>query len=219
MLSQPNTIFDILSGTYDRIVGRLSEYEAKDEAHDFPWSNLVWESPKFRRAHLDVVDVRETKKLFMMHLCIFPHTHDASPIFGFDLIAGPKKVTGAFHDFSPVADHPLDAWFRERVKLLTWSKQRELPDWAKQIFSGDMIAAGNITDPEELQVLVNAVLRNLDTYLDGIGTVGDVDHTAQQNRYCHFQKQNPHTPKVMQSLGFDEETVNRFIQECLFPEC
>ncbi len=219
MPSHSNTIFDILSDTYNSIVETMSRYEAKDEAHDFPWSNLVWESPKFRRAHLDVVDVRDTKKLFMMHLCIFPHVNDPSPIFGFDLIAGPKKVTGAFHDFSPVADHPLCDWFKERTSMLTWSKQRELPDWAKQIFSGSMIAAGNITDPEELQFLVNAVLSNLDTYLEGIGSSDGQDYLERQNRYCHFQKQNPHTPKVMQSLGFDEDTVSRFIQECLFPEC
>lgn len=219
MLSQPNTIFDILTDTYDQIVERLNKYPSKDEDHDFPWSNLVWASNSFRRAHLDVVDVRETKKLFMMHLCIFPHTNDPSPIFGFDLIAGPKKVTGAFHDFSPVGEHFLNQWFKDRTSMLTWSKQRELPDWAKQIFSGSMIAAGNITDPEELQVLVNAVLSNLDTYLEDIGTRTRGDFLPQQNRYCHFQKQNPHTPKVMQSLGFDEETVNRFIQDCLFPEC
>ena len=40
----------------------------------------------------------------------------------------------------------------------------------------------------------------------------------KQNRYCYYQKQNPHTPKVMASLGLDPNDVEKFIHECLFPE-
>ena len=39
-----------------------------------------------------------------------------------------------------------------------------------------------------------------------------------QNRYAHFQKQNPHTPRVMKSLGLDPEAVDEFQEKCLFPE-
>jgi hypothetical protein len=39
-----------------------------------------------------------------------------------------------------------------------------------------------------------------------------------QNRYCYWQKQNPHTPKVMASLGLDEAMVHDFIHQVLFPE-
>ena len=44
---------------------------------------------------------------------------------------------------------------------------------------------------------------------------GTKDH---QNYYCENQKKNPHTPKVMVSLGLSEEDVQMFIQQCLFPE-
>jgi hypothetical protein len=40
----------------------------------------------------------------------------------------------------------------------------------------------------------------------------------QQNYYAQNQKQNPHTPKVMASLGLDEQDIAVFVQECLFPE-
>ena len=40
----------------------------------------------------------------------------------------------------------------------------------------------------------------------------------QQNYYCHNQKQNPHTPRVMASLGLDPQEVKKFVEECLFPE-
>jgi hypothetical protein len=42
--------------------------------------------------------------------------------------------------------------------------------------------------------------------------------TEAQNYYAQNQKQNPHTPKVMVSLGLSEEDVTVFVQECLFPE-
>jgi hypothetical protein len=45
-----------------------------------------------------------------------------------------------------------------------------------------------------------------------------LDTTAHQNYYCDNQKQNPHTPKVMASLGLNEADIAVFIQDCLFPE-
>jgi len=35
------------------------------------WVNRVWTSNKYRRAHIDVVDARLTKGLWMMHCCIY----------------------------------------------------------------------------------------------------------------------------------------------------
>ena len=193
-----------------------------NEHHDFPWDNIVYEGPSTRRAHLDIVDKREEKKLYMMHLCVFPHANSSAPIYGFDLIAGPNKVTGAFHDFSPVCNdtHPLNKLFARKVENYSWSKKRELPEWAKQIFSDSMVAAGNIKDLAELDEVLNLSIETLTEYLSYLETdsLTDKDFTDYQNKYCHYQKQNPHTPRVMESLGYDPDTVQRFIQTCLFPE-
>lgn len=214
-----STIFTSLEGAKKWLVSELSEYETYDEGHRYPWDNYLWRSEKFRRAHLDVVDARDTKRLYMMHLTVFPHTDDGSPVFGFDLIAGPKKVTGAFHDFSPIdRNHEMLLGFKERVSPLTWSKKRELPEWARNIFSEDMVSAGFITDVEELESVIGLVKSNLKYYLSKVGERGDKDFTDAQNKYCFWQKQNPHTPKVMAALGYQDEEVNKFIQECLFPE-
>lgn len=201
-----------------------------DEKHPFEWENRVYCSAFVRRAHLDVVDARETKKLYMMHLCIFPKTWDTAPIYGFDLIAGPNKVTGAFHDFSPTGDvnHPLCKWFAQEVEGKEWSKKRNLPDWAKNIFSDNMVAAGNINTEFELNEILDLSKRSLIAYLEGLylyqsldsyeGKMAGPQYKDEQNKYCYNQKQNPHTPKVMESLGYDAETVQNFIQNCLFPE-
>lgn len=213
------TIFDQLTKTADEIKNILSDYTPVDEGHSFPWPNYVYTSKTFRRAHLDIVDARESKKLYMMHLCIFPHVDDPSPIFGFDIIAGPRKVTGAFHDFSPVrTTHPLLDSFAERIVPYEWSRVRELPEWARQIFSGKMVAASNIHDSKELDSVLHLVLGNLTHYLNEIGDKSVCNYQKQQNNYCYWQKHNPHTPRVMESLGFESELVRDFIDNCLFPE-
>ena len=73
---------------------------------------------------------------------------NSSTIYGLDVIAGANKVTGFFHDFSPLAkrDHTMVDWFVKEASLYEPSKPRPLPDWAMKIFSPGMIAAGNIKD-------------------------------------------------------------------------
>ena len=36
------------------------------------WVNRTWANKYIRRAHVDVVDVREKKGLWMAHVCLFP---------------------------------------------------------------------------------------------------------------------------------------------------
>ena len=186
------------------------------------WVNRVWTSDRYRRAHVDVVDARSTKGLWMMHCCIFPHTHNPAPIYGFDVIAGKNKITGCFHDYSPAGDpyHPMIEWFGDEVAKLEWRKQRELPDWAQSIFTKHMVAAGNVQDETELEQITDLAKTTIDHYLN---TVSETNHKAadttfEQNFYAQNQKQNPHTPRVMVSLGLSEEDVRHFIQDCLFPE-
>jgi hypothetical protein len=83
-----------------------------------------------------------------------------------------------------------------------------------------MVAAGNVQEPEELEKIFNMAKRGVDFYLENVGkTNNSVESSKEaQNYYAQNQKQNPHTPKVMVSLGLSEEDVQVFIQDCLFPE-
>jgi phycocyanobilin:ferredoxin oxidoreductase len=186
------------------------------------WVNKVWQSSRYRRAHIDVVDARESKGLWMMHCCIFPYTHNPAPIFGFDVIAGKNKITGCFYDFSPAGniDHPMLEWFAEQAIRLQWNKTRKLPDWAERIFSSSMVAAGNVSDATELEQIMAMARNGIDHYLEAVSETNNTarDTRELQNFYCSNQKQNPHTPKVMASLGLNEADVQAFIQDCLFPE-
>ena len=191
---------------------------------EYGWVNRTWKNKNIRRAHVDVVDVRDSKGLWMMHVCLFPELTNGGPIYGFDVIAGKNKVTGAFHDFSPLLqkEHQLTQWFINEVKDFKPSKERELPDWAKAIFSGGMIAAGNVQDITELNQICDIALGNLHGYINSIGKYnGDSerdDVIKAQNYYCEHQQQNPHTPRVMQSLGLPEDDIKLFCSDNLFPK-
>ena len=84
-----------------------------------------------------------------------------------------------------------------------------------------MIAASNVKE-EEAGVIIQIALDNLYTYLDTIGEYngqGERDLTlASQNYYCENQQQNPHTPRVMKSLGLNEADVDKFCTDMLFPK-
>jgi|TARA_B100000902_G_C27299781_1_gene912109 phycocyanobilin:ferredoxin oxidoreductase len=188
------------------------------------WVNRTWKNEYIRRAHVDVVDVRERKGLWMAHVCLFPELTNGGPIYGFDIIAGKNKVTGAFHDFSPLLqkDHPLTNWFVEETKWYKPSKERPLPDWAKAIFSPGMIAAGNVSDEDELNKICTMATSNLQNWIDKIrnhdGEATKEEVIKAQNFYCEHQQQNPHTPRVMQSLGLPDEDIKLFCSDNLFPK-
>ena len=227
-MNSTNNVWDTLIGIQEEFVnqfdstGREINEPGMDRFNQPGWVNRVWTSENYRRAHIDVVDARETKGLWMMHCCVFPHTHNPAPIFGFDVIAGKNKITGCFIDYSPAGDseHPMIEYFGEEVGRYDWNKKRKLPEWAERIFSEHMVAAGNVSDETELKQLTSLAHILVNHYLE---TVGETNKTANnttksQNYYCENQKQNPHTPKVMASLGLSEEDVRVFIQDCLFPE-
>ena len=214
-------IQQLLEKEFDR-TGTEQFEPGMDRFNQPGWVNRVWSSDSYRRAHVDVVDARDTKGLWMMHCCIFPHIHNPAPIFGFDVIAGKNKITGCFHDYSKAgdADHPMMEWFADEVSKLEWRKQRTLPEWATNIFSSSMVAAANVSDEIELAQITDMAKTTLAHYLESVAETNNTatDTTQAQNYYCENQKKNPHTPRVMVSLGLSEEDVQHFIQDCLFPE-
>ena len=205
---------------------RATEFDEPGLAHfnNDLWINRVWRNDHVRRAHIDVVDARNTKSLWMMHVCVFPVLNNDGPIYGFDVIAGKNKMTGAFHDFSASAtfDHPMIEGYKEAVADFIPSKQRELPEWARNIFTDKMLAAGNVNTEEEAVAIIELALNNLRAYFDEIGEFTGFGDTslvqAAQNYYCHNQQQNPHTPRTMKSLGLDEADVDKFCTDMLFPK-
>jgi len=230
-MSQSSVIWDKLIECKDEIIrifdANATEFDEPGLAHfnNELWINRVWQNEHVRRAHIDVVDARDTKGLWMMHVCVFPVLTNDGPIYGFDVISGAKKMTGAFHDFSRSSggeQHPMIEGYKEAVADFIPSKRRKLPEWAENIFTDSMIAAGNVATEEEATAIVDLALNNLRAYFAEIGSftgTADPDKTAEaQNYYCHNQQQNPHTPRTMKSLGLNEADVDKFCTDMLFPK-
>jgi len=226
-----------MSAIWDRLIECQNEiiniFEASATEYDEPgldhfnndlWVNRVWRNNDVRRAHIDVVDARDSKGLWMMHVCVFPVLNNDAPIYGFDVIAGKNKMTGAFHDFSSscTLDHPMIDGYKEAVADFIPKKQRQLPEWATNIFTDKMLAAGNVNTVEEAVAIIELAQDNLRAYFDEVGEftgAGNRDEViAAQNYYCHNQQQNPHTPRTMKSLGLNEADVDRFCTDMLFPK-
>ena len=91
-----------------------------EEAGEYDWYNRLYTSDRFRRAHVEIVDKTQTAKILVLHCTIFPHYNDPSPIWGCDLVCGPSKITGAFHDMSNGGDpdHELMQYFADQTKDL-----------------------------------------------------------------------------------------------------
>lgn len=223
-------IWDRLIECKDEIINifdaNATEYDEPGLAHfnNDTWVNRVWRNDHVRRAHIDVVDARETKGLWMMHVCVFPVLNNDGPIYGFDVIAGKNKMTGAFHDFSASSDpeHEMIKRYKDSVEDFIPSKQRQLPEWATNIFTDKMLAAGNVNTEEEAVSIIELAQDNLRAYFDEIGEFTGFGIqsivTASQNYYCHNQQQNPHTPRTMKSLGLNEADVDKFCTDMLFPK-
>ena len=92
----------------------------------------------------------------------------------------------------------------------------------KNIFTGKMLAAGNVKTDEEATEIIQIALSNLHAYFEEVGETkgeGAPDLVAAcQNYYCENQQKNPHTANVMKSLGLPEEDVDRFCTDMLFPK-
>lgn len=225
-------IWDKLIDCQDKIIKIFDEQaiEIDEDGLDYfnrpdgGWINRVWSNDSIRRAHIDIVDARESKRLWMMHVCIFPQLHNPAPIYGFDIIAGENKITGAFHDFSPSVDpeHDMIKDYYKSVEHFVPNKQRELPEWAKNIFTKKMLAAGNVRTENEVTEIIRIAIDNMYTYFEQVGLYdkkGDPISIAKcQDYYCHNQQQNPHTANVMKSLGLPEKDVDRFCTDMLFPK-
>jgi hypothetical protein len=191
-------------------------------ADNYEWYNKIYTGLKYRKAHIEIVDKRADFKILILHCTIFPHYNDPSPIWGFDAVCGANKITGAFHDVSLGGDpdHFMLKWFADRSGELTWNKKRELPDWAKEIFSPYIIAAGNVSEDAELDTLINLAVNSLNYYLENVGKTAqnEIDYYPFQKKYNQNNKLNPHVKRSMISMGVPEEVITKFIDEVLYPE-
>ena len=192
------------------------------------WKDYFWESKSIRKAHLKTIEPVGKNKLWLMHINIFPRFDVDLPIFGLDIVANPKKVSGCFCDYSPTNEsqkenHPYMIKFRTMTKDYEWKKARVMPDWALEIFSPDIVGAGAIKDGDETDQLTDMALSLSRFYTaemdkDVYRQRENLDTKEAQNKYCKNQKLNRMLHSSILSMGISEERKNEYVENVLFEE-
>jgi hypothetical protein len=182
------------------------------------WDNILLTAERFRRAHIETF--LAAGRVSVLHVCILPHLDDPAPIFGFDMIAGPARVTGIFLDLSPVVLPNRGLRLRDAVgagALENFAQFREPPPWG-DIFSEDFLAVRPV-DLDEVGRAIGLAHVALDAVLAvrrGDGRSGLVEIAAGQERYLAAQRCNEHTFRML--AGFiGQKPARRFIDDVLFP--
>lgn len=205
----------------------FTEYENEKHIHRFEgWQDWFWTSDKIRKAHLKIIEpAGKNRKMWLMHMNVFPAYDMDIPIFGLDIVATPNKISGCFCDFSPTNDSDSQqefmSFFKNLTQNLEWKRERELPPWAEEIFSEDMIAAGAVREGDEANQLVAAAQTLLDFYLDTIdkkSSIDGVNTKDAQNKYCINQKMNKLLHTSIVAMGISEEDKDQYVNDVLFEE-
>jgi len=203
----------------------LVPYTNSKHIHNFDgWRDDFYTSSKIRKAHIKTIEpAGKNRKQWLLHVNVFPAVDIDAPIFGLDIVATPNKISGVFCDFSPTTENQtvFTDLFAEITKTLEWKRERELPPWAKEIFTEEMIAAGSVKHGPETDQLILAVGILTESYfrlIDHVSHNPFVDTLKAQNKYCHFQKQNKMLHSSILSWGISEEDKDHYVNEVLFEE-
>ena len=186
------------------------------------WRNLLLAGEGFRRAHIEELSVHG--RLAVLHVCVFPHLDDPAPVFGFDLVGGPSRVTGVFVDFSPVLEASSERSTLRLGDVLASAEidrlgeRRVVPPWGG-IFSDDFVALRphGLAEVARLGTLGQAAMVGfLNALAPGTAPGLRAQIIAGQNRYGAAMRQNTHTLRMLASL-IGSDVARRFIDGVLFP--
>jgi hypothetical protein len=218
-----NQYSDYIFNQFDEYFERWDNPSYTEDMHFKGWTDTFWHSDEVYKAHLKTIVPEDGKGLWLMHVNVFPDPSVELPILGFDIVAGPKKITGSFMDYSPLHGfpHPYNDYMKQTVENLEWNKPRELPDWAKEIFSENMIAVGNINTEEELEQFIMVTSDLVKHYLNNLEQNAfktNRNITPILNKYCQNQKLNPHLHRSILAMGISEKDKDEYVNNVLFEE-
>ena len=199
----------------------LGYVEGKLEGERLVIENRCYQTPKFRKLHLELA--RIGKNLDILHCVMFPRPEYGLPIFGCDIVSGRGQVSAAIVDLSAgggsgqLSDSYLSALSAfERPRYI---QPRELPAWGKKIFSSVCCFVKPTTTAEEQQFLTQA-----QTYLSihvqqAIAKASEPERLSEfverQRYYCQQQQQNDKTRRVLEK-AFGPQWAERYMTSVLF---
>jgi phycocyanobilin:ferredoxin oxidoreductase len=198
----------------------LGYVEGRLEGERLVIENSCYQTPQFRKLHLELAQVGAG--LDILHCVMFPHPVYNLPMFGTDIVAARGQVSAAIADLSPVSsDHTLPEIYQHPLKALpqqSFSQSRALPEWG-DIFSEFCLFVRPQGESEEQQFIerVGDFLRvHCEGAISTPATPEDQDQIlAGQQRYCHQQRQNDKTRRILEK-AFGAEWAERYMTTVLF---
>lgn len=200
----------------------LGYVEGKLEGEKLKIENRCYQSPNFRKMHLELAKVGES--LDILHCVMFPHPQYGLPMFGCDIVAAGKAgVTAAIVDLSATnSKRILSENYQTALAFLSktdFSQIRDLPEWA-DIFSPFclFIRPSNETEEAKFLTYVEEMLKvhcqqavNSQIFSQG----ETLEYIEGQRYYCTQQQQNDKTRRVLEK-AFGEDWTEIYMNNVLF---
>ncbi len=195
--------------------------EGRLEGEKLTIENRCYQSPQFRKMHLELAKVGNM--LDILHCVMFPRPEYALPMFGCDLVGGRGQISAAIVDLSPTSgDRSLPNAYRHALQALPapqFSEPRALPPWG-EIFSEFCLFIRPSSLEEEAQFLscVEEFLRIHCTQAADASPVSaqqQAEILAGQHFYCTQQQKNDKTRRVLEK-AFGADWAEHYMTSVLF---
>jgi len=198
----------------------LGYVEGRLEGERLTIENRCYQTPQFRKLHLEVAKVGVG--LDILHCVMFPNPDYALPMFGTDLVGGRGQISAAIADLSPISgDRTLPNNYHTQLQQLptsTFSQIRELPTWG-DIFSPFCLFIRPADAGEEV-AFVERVKDFLTIHCQQATATSPTPQRraeilAAQDYYCTKQQQNDKTRRVLEK-AFGEDWAHHYMTTVLF---
>lgn len=199
----------------------LGYVEGKLEGERLRIENRCYQTPQFRKMHLELAKVGNN--LDILHCVMFPHPEYPLPMFGCDIVAGRGGISAAIADLSPTTPtKTLSTGYLDKLSALPkidFTELRELPPWA-DIFSQYclFIRPHNLEEEQNFLERASSYLR-IHCQEAVKSTSVSVEqrelYLAGQRYYCTKQQQNDKTRRVLEK-AFGQEWADNYLTTVLF---
>ncbi|MFN3926443.1 MAG: phycocyanobilin:ferredoxin oxidoreductase [Pseudanabaenaceae cyanobacterium] len=197
----------------------LGYVEGKLEGERLTIANTCYQTPQFRKLHLELAQVGTN--LDILHCVMFPRPEYPIPIFGCDLVGGRGKISAAIADLSPTV--PLSPSYTQFLGRLqeqyqNFAELRPLPSWG-EIFSPFCLFT-RLHTPAEEALFLNLVAQMVTLHCEIATATPPAPALAEPvqlgiSRYCHHQQQNDKTRRILEK-AFDPHWAERYMTTVLF---
>ncbi|MGK7872869.1 MAG: phycocyanobilin:ferredoxin oxidoreductase [Xenococcaceae cyanobacterium] len=199
----------------------LGYVEGRLEGEKLRIENRCYQTPQFRKMHLELAKVGKT--LDILHCVMFPRPEYDLPMFGCDLVAGRAGISAAIADLSPTnLERTLSNSYQKALSALPrvqFSQPRDLPKWG-DIFSEFCLFIRPSSPQEETQFL-----SRVEGFLEihcrqalqakPVSSQQQALNFAGQRYYCTKQQKNDKTRRVLEK-AFGSEWAENYMNSVLF---